>query len=681
MALMCVFSPTIAIGQTFPTKGTPKRDSSKYKTNTNRWKDQKSKITFEKLNSAKTYEPDTSISTFHRRLFLQPWSRDLGLTGGPSYNLFFSTDYKVGPTLGYRAFDVYRFDIDSLNYYNSVRPYSVFSYQTVGRNENIASILHTQNLKPNWNFAVEYRKTSNPGYYKTQRNNHDNFALTTRYKSLNKHYELKSALVYNKQQQDENGGILYDSVLTDPAYSDRKTLNTAYESQYSTSRSAVTNVLRECTFMLQHRYTFGTTDTTFDEEDTAAYSYTLTPRFSITHSATISTEKHQYKDLAPDSMRYTALFSRSFANNGTGYYAPGIDSVYTKQNWFWADSKVLLSGYLGKAENQLRFSAGAGVRYDQFTSSPTVIPITDTPYWATGIDRHSRMSTFIEGSLRKEALDTKDWDYGASLRMFTSGSYAGNFNFTATIGKEISKTVGRFVAGFNQQLGSAPFSLTDYNNLHTNRTFSFDKESITTLGAGIESSKLKMGVGGRAHLIANYIFLNANGLPDQYTEAFSVPQLWARKVFNVGSFYLDNELVYQTSTAGTPVNVPSLMGRHQLSFEKPLFGNALRLATGVECRYNSAYAPAGYSAIYNRFFYQNTLAINNTPEMCVFVNFRVKRFRAFFMYDNLQQRFAKNAILFTGSPFVNRTNGNAIIPVYAAPNSVFRFGFSWAMNN
>jgi len=107
----------------------------------------------------------------------------------------------------------------------------------------------------------------------------------------------------------------------------------------------------------------------------------------------------------------------------------------------------------------------------------------------------------------------------------------------------------------------------------------------------------------------------------------------------------------------------------------------LRLATGVECRYNSPYAPAGYNTIYNRFSYQDTLTINNTPEMCVFVNFKVKRFRAFLMYDNLQQRFAKNAILFTGSPVINRTNGNAIIPVYAAPNSVFRFGFSWAMNN
>jgi len=302
LLLLCCCIAAYAQPSTLP--NTQRHDSSKYKTNDGRWKNEETKVTYEKLNSQRTYIPDTNVHTFHRRPFVQPWSRDMGNPGSPVNNLMFSPEYRVGPSLGYHVFDVFRFNVDSLNYYTTTRPYSVFSYQTAGRQEHVATILHTQNIRPNWNFAVEYRKINSPGYYKIQRNNHDNFALTTNYRSLNKHYDLKAAMVYNKQQHDENGGILYDTLLSDPNYRDRRTLNTAYESQFSTAKSSVNNVQRDFTLMLQHSYTWGVTDTFFDEEDTAAYTYTVTPRFSITHSTTISTEKHQYKDLAPDSMRY-----------------------------------------------------------------------------------------------------------------------------------------------------------------------------------------------------------------------------------------------------------------------------------------------------------------------------------------------------------------------------------------
>jgi len=679
LLLLCCCIAAYAQPSTLP--NTQRRDTSKYKTNDGRWKNEETTVTYGKLNSQRSYIPDTNVHTFHRRPFVQPWSHDMGNPGSPVNNLMFTPEYRVGPSLGYHVFDVYRFNVDSLNYYTTTRPYSVFSYQTAGRQEHVASIMHTQNIRPNWNFAVEYRKINSPGYYQIQRNNHDNFALTTNYKSLNKHYDLKAAMVYNKQQHDENGGVLYDTALTDPNYRDRRTLNTAYESHFSTTRSSVSNVQRDFTLMLQHSYTWGVTDTFFDEEDTAAYTYTVTPRFSITHNTTISTEKHQYKDMAPDSMRYISLFTHSFANNGTGYYAPGIDSVFTQQKWFWADSKILFNGYIGKPGKQLQFSAGAGARYDQFISTPVTIPITDTPYSTAGYDRRSLASTFAEGQIKKEALSASAWEYGASARLYTSGQYAGNFALNAAIGKKLERISGSFLSGFTQQLGSAPYGYTNYQNLFTNNAYSLNTESKTTAYTALESQRIRASIGARAYVINNYIYINDKGLPAQYTAPFTIPQVWGRKMFRVGSFYLDNELVYQVVSGNTPVNAPAIMGRHQLSFEKALFNNAIKIATGVECRYNTAYAPAGYNAQLNRFFYQTRDTVVNTPELAVFLNFKIKRFRAFVMGDNLQQLFARNAIIYTASPVISRTGGASIIPVFAAPNTMLRFGFSWAMVN
>jgi len=183
-------------------------------------------------------------------------------------------------------------------------------------------------------------------------------------------------------------------------------------------------------------------------------------------------------------------------------------------------------------------------------------------------------------------------------------------------------------------------------------------------------------------VISNYIYIDQNETPSQYTVPFTLNQAWIRKVFKLGDFYLDNEFVYQQEAINTPINVPAFMGKNQISYEHSLFHHTLKTAVGFAVQYNTAYHPAGYDALLNRFFYQNTTYIGNPPVMSLYVNFRVKRFRAFIMGDQLQQLFyLRNTILFTGTPQVSFSgiSGYNPIPVYAAPDALIRFGFSWAL--
>src|SRR5205823_5715550 len=125
---------------------------------------------------------------------------------------------------------------------------------------------HTQNIKPWWNFAIDYRKVNSPGFYKIQRNNHDAASFTTHYQSKDHHYELYGALIYNKMQHDENGGIVSDSELLDPNYTDRRTLHVAFDNQtYSLTRSSITNMQRDFTMQVLHSYTWGHGDTLYNE--------------------------------------------------------------------------------------------------------------------------------------------------------------------------------------------------------------------------------------------------------------------------------------------------------------------------------------------------------------------------------------------------------------------------------
>lgn len=647
--LLCSVSLRAQIGQP---QGTFPIDTSMKKTNTGEWKNEKARITYKTLQSEKEYAPDTSLHTFHRRPFLQPWYHNLGNTGSPTTNMAFTPEFRVGPTLGYHVFDVYRYDIDSVRFYNTNRPYTSFGYQLGSKLEQIASIMHTQNIKPNWNFAAAYRKINSPGFYQLQRSNNDNAYLSTNYQSKNLHYKLNAAFTYNKEQQDENGGIINDSLLNDPNYSDRRTIrvrfqNDAFVTSSTVPRSSVTNTLRDYSVLLQHGYTLGHTDTLYSKDSTS-YSLQLTPRFGITHRLEITSEKYRYKDLTPDSSRYDFMFQHAFTRTK--------DSVFMQQNWLKFDNRVMLNGFLGKRSDQLLVSAGIGARIDDFKTGYDSI---------RNRNKDNILSNYLVGELRKEAIKPGQWYYRADAMFYLTGDNAGNSLLSGSVGKSIGKW-GDIIAGFNQQIGSAPYNYTTYHILFDSISKSFNKESITQLYAGIASDKLKLSAGVRNYLVSNYIYLNQNQQFDQYSSAFNVTEIWLQKMFRWHSIVLDNEIIYQQNTGKGPVNIPTFMGRHQLSIESYILHSSLYIATGVETRYHTPYEPAGYSPFFNRFYYQTGYTVTNTPELSVFFNFRIRNFRAYIMGDQIQQAFSRNVIY---------------APGYPGQNLMLRFGFNWVMIN
>jgi hypothetical protein len=317
----------------------------------------------------------------------------------------------------------------------------------------------------------------------------------------------------------------------------------------------------------------------------------------------------------------------------------------------------LFNGFLGRTGNQARFSAGIGNRYDLFTSMPVSDFVRDSAgikIYAAGKDKASLVNNYIEGLIRKEALEPGQWGYGADARLFLTGREAGNFRLQASIAKELKHNNGFFTAGFQQQINSAPYSYTNYENMYVRDSFDISKQEIVNaVFATIESARLRFSAGVKNYIITNYIYTNDSLKPVQYTIPINIQQIWIRKVFKFGSVYLDNQLAYQQYNSNAPVNIPTLMGRHQVTYENALFKKALNVAIGAEVRYNTAYKPAGYDFLLNRFFYQNTSIINNTPEISLFVNLKVRnRFRAFIMGDQLQQLLfgTTNTLLYVGMP-------------------------------
>ena len=631
----------------------PKSDSLQFdKSNTDEWHsvDVNIKVRYKYLNSDNIHSPDSSIHTYHRKSYLQPWRVDLGNYGTATQNLMFTPEDRLGPTLGYKALDIYRIDADSLRFYNTTAPYSVFDFRLGSKLEQQVSILHTQNIKPNWNFAFEYNRVSSQGFFLLQRTSHDAGSFSTNYQSINRRYKLKAGVVYNKNIQDENGGIIDTSQLTNEDFNERSNLDIAYANAAASSatvpRSLVTNTLRDYSVVLQHGYSWGKTDTLYNEDSTKM-SIEYIPRFSISHHSRLSNQQLTYKDLRPDSLRYAPFFAQAFVGDGS-------DSVFTRQKLNTFDNALLLNGFLGKEDKQVQFSAGAGLQIDKFSTRFLVdaefVTIT---------------SNYIIAQVRKDAVEDGQFFYSGEAKFYVTGAAAGNSLLHLALGKGVGDGLAVLKAGVQQNINNAPYNYTTYINQYDTITNTFNKESITKLYFEVASSRYHFNIGIRNYLVSNYLYMNAGQLPDQYAPAFNLLQVSAQKAFKWRGVVLDNEILYQQFAAGAPVNVPLLMGRHQLSYERYIFRNALKVAIGGQMRYHSPYNTARYSPIFNRFYYNDTYLLTNDPVYALFFNFKIKRFRAYVMVDQFQQ-------LFNPGNYIN-------LPGYPAQDAMIRFGFSWVL--
>lgn len=644
-----------------PPQASPPRDTGRHGSSSE-WHDEPVRIFRSRaFSEQKEFLPDTAIHHFHRRPFLGAWGQDLGNLGTPVRSLLFQPEnlLQAGPSLGYHAYDAYRLDADSLRYYNTTRPYTSFSYQLGSKLEQTLRLMHTQNISPRWNVMARYQKINSAGYFRLQRSNHDMGALSTHFTSRNLRYELYGAFVYNKEQSDENGGILGDSLLDDSRYSDRGTVPVALEnpSYYLSSsqgrRSSVTNTLRDFNVLLQHRYTLGRRDTLYNADSTQ-YSVTLVPRFSIGHRFEAGSAKHRFKSLVPQPEQWYSFYAGGFATN---------DSVFTEQYQRWIDNRFTISGFAGKGAKQMSVTLGIGNRVDAF--------YTD---FVTGRDERSTISTYLSGDLHKEALSAGAWSYSADAKLFVGGLAAGDFVLNGALSKDFGPRLAALSVGASQQLSEAPYAYTIYANQYFVQHASLSKESITSFWGRLYSERLGLSVSARNFILGNYIYLtdsagdvsNGKMLLSQSANVFSLTQVTARKLQRFGGFVLDGEAAFQAVAGQALLQVPALLARLSLSYESALFSRALRIATGVDTRYHSPFMPEGYAPFYNRFYYQTSYRAENYPEASVFFNFRVKRFRAYLMLDQLQALLWQNTVVFPG---------------YPSQDMMIRFGFEWVMVN
>lgn len=615
-------------------------------------------ISFRYLDSTRSYKLDSSIGDFYRRFPIPATYIYLGNTGNAAKSLLFSPNFTSGFDPGFHAFDIYQWKLENIRFFQTTRPYSEINYFLGSRTEQIIELLHTQNIKPTWNAAFQYRLINSPGFFKNQKTNHNNYILSSKYQSRNQRYNNYFVLLGNKLVSSENGGMQDTTdFLNNPDYKERFSILTklggdqSQSSNFFSNTQTTGNKYSLFTVLLRQQYDFGKKDSIVTDSTITPLFF---PRLRFEHTLQLDQNKYIFQDDVADSVYYKENYDTTL-NRPT-------DSVQVKDRW-----QVLTNDFsiyqFPDAKNLHQFIK-IGLTLQHISGDV-----------ATG--KEIFFNTAGHAEYRNKTRNQR-FDMEAKGQLFFTGFNSGDYNASISLQGLLGKKAGYIKLGFENISRTPSFNFDSRSSFYfLKNSTSFKKENSTHLSASYFLPAFKFRLTGNYYLLTNYTYLENYYQLKQESSLFNLLQVALQKTIKIGKRWnWHAELYVQQAVGNAPVHVPLLYSRNRIAYEGNLGFKNLDIAFGTEIRYRSPYKADNYSPVRGQFFYQDSITIKNTlPDISAYVNFRIMALKFFVRADNLNTMQVQS-----GGGF-GFTRNNLIAPGYALPGLQLRLGVYWGFVN
>ena len=632
--------------------GTGGGDSLKHRTNL----EDSITISFRYLDSTQSYKLDSSIGDFTRRFPIPATHIYLGNTGTAARSLLFSPNFSAGFDPGFHAFDIYKFKLEKVRFFNTTRPYSELNYQLGSRVEQIIEVLHTQNLKPNWNVSFNYRLINSPGFFKNQKTNHNNYLVTSWFQSTNKRYNNYLILLHNKLEASENGGMQdTTNFLNNINYKDRFNIPTqlggdgAFGTDFFSTKITTGNKYKERTVLLRQQYDLGKKDSIVTDSTVVPLFY---PRLRFEHTFQYNQQKYLFQDDVADSMYYKKKYDTALKST--------IDTFMVQDSW-----KEIMNDFsiyqFPDAKNLQQFIK-VGIMLQNITGE-------------FAARKKSFFNTAGHAEYRNKTRN-KQWDIEANGKLYFTGLNAGDYEAHISLQRLIAKKLGYIQLGFENTSRTPSFIYDSRSSFYFLKTVvDFKKENNTHLFASYFLPSFKFRLSGHYFLVTNYSYITDYFKLQQENSLFNVLQIALQKTIKISKRWnWHTEIYFQQVIGSAPVNVPTIFTRNRIAYEGNLGFKNLDIAIGAEVRYRSPYKADGYSPLLGQFYYQNNIKITNPlPDIAAYLHFRIRPFKAFVRVENLNTARSLGGFGFT--------NNNLLAPDYALPGMQIRLGVYWGFVN
>ncbi|MBU3715367.1 MAG: hypothetical protein FGM46_10560, partial [Ferruginibacter sp.] len=261
----------------------------------------------------------------------------------------------------------------------------------------------------------------------------------------------------------------------------------------------------------------------------------------------------------------------------------------------------------------------------------------------------------------------KLWDLSAKGTIYVSGLNAGDYSAWASIERSLKNNKGSISLYFSNVNRTPSFVFDNRSSFNLGNTNNFIKENITSFGAEVNSRMLTFGI--KNHFILNYSYFKNYYQSAQFNKPINIIQAYASKKIKLRkSWYYYADVTLQQTDNSSPIRVPFFFTRGRLAYEGKLFKN-LNLSTGLEMRYYSPYKANHYSPVIGQFNFQDSIVIQNLPDVSLFAHFRIRGFAGYLRVENLNTMSVRN-----GFGFINN---NFSAPFYPMQGIMLRLGIQW----
>lgn len=617
-------------------------------------------ISFRYLDSAKAYKLDSSIGDFTKRFPIPATHIFLGNTGTASRPLLFSPMLTAGFDPGFHAFDIYKWKVETARFFQTTRPYSEINYMLSSRSEQLIELLHTQNIKPNWNFSFGYRLINSPGFFQNQSTNHNNYVFTSRLQSKNLRYNNYVILLGNKIQSSENGGIVdttSPSILDNPDFKERFNINTyiggsnPFSSNFFSTKLTTGNQYSDFTALLRQQYDLGKKDSLVTDSTVTPLFF---PRLRFEHTFRLDKDVYTFLDYKADSVYYKKYYDTSLTRP--------LDSLVVREKWQLISNDFSIYQF-PDAKNLLQFIR-LGITLQNISGQ-------------LSSGRKSFVNTFGHAEYRNKTRN-QQWDIQADGKLFFTGFNAGDYEAHISLQRMLGKKAGYLQLGFENVSRTPSFIFDNRSSFYLlHSTTNFKKENNTHLFASYFLPSFKFRLTGHYYLVTNYTYFSSYYQLQQESTLFNVLQIALHKTIRIGKRWnWHTDIYFQQVVGDAPVNLPVIYTRNRIGYEGNLGFKNLDIAMGLEARYRSAYKANGYSPLPGQFYYQDSITIRNSlPDISAYVHFRIKPFKAYIRAENLN---AARKMKGEGFGF---TRNNLVAPDYPLPGLQIRVGIWWSFVN
>ena len=612
----------------------------------------------------------------------------LGVSGSPeqTYNYFKRAD--TDNAIFYTALQRYSYSPETLPNYNTKTPYTELAYwgtlfANKEKEESNIKVLTTQNILPELNLTLEFRRYGGNGILKREDTNNRNVVIAGNY--MGKRYLMHTGFIYNKVARSENGGVVDNFWIRDTTV-DAREIDVYLKDASSTTKK--NTVFLDQSYRIPFNFIENLKGRKERKHQEALRASIMENGDSLAIAELLQKEAEELeaKEAAADTVNNnitTAIIGHSSEYSVfRRIYQDNIDKNDEFGRKFFNDRFYLNPTRSADSLRVMKFENRFFIRLQPWKSDGIVskldVGIGDklanyfsfkTSDYIQGSSNTLLNSTYLYAGAKGQYKKYFTWDAKGEYtflgyEMNDFGVHA-NLGFSAYPFRRDKNSPLTLKAHFETTLKEPDYYEQHVCTNHYRWDNDFGKISSTKIGATLEIPRWDLNASFDYALLSNNIYYDTLGIVRQNPEPMSVMTASLQKNFKLWKFHLDHQALFQISSNKDVLPLPmlALNLRYYLQFD--VVKKVMQMQIGANAAFTTKwYAPA-FNPVLGVFHNQNVEEYGNCPYIDAFVNIQWKRACIFVKVVNVNMGWPnKSADYFSAAGYI-------------APQRAIKFGIFW----